>query len=127
MWDNTLLQTHADIRSSISAAEAAAYTKGGVTQHTLSSDLCMACHPNMTLNRDVFATQIPARLAKPPRERRQRLPQALVNTNKGFQQLKSAIFSGMPEFHIRSSLSAAEAAAYTQGGGRSESISMIGR
>ena len=38
---HTLLQTHADIRSSISAAEAAAYTQGGVQR----LDTCSTCKP----------------------------------------------------------------------------------
>jgi hypothetical protein len=38
----------------------------------------MACHPKMTPNRDVSANQIPARQAKNPRERRRRLPRALI-------------------------------------------------
>ena len=40
----------------------------GPAQHTLPMDsTCMACHPNMTLNRGISATPIPARLAKHPR------------------------------------------------------------
>ena len=62
---------------------------------------------DMTLNRDVSATQIPARLARPPRQRRRRLPQAPFFVGfsqtlykQGFQQPKLAIVSGMPEFHL---------------------------
>jgi len=54
----------------------------------------MACHPNMTLNRDVSTTHIAARLAGPPRERRRRLPQA-------------RIFVGFPETQYKRWISAA--------------------
>jgi len=53
------------------------------------------------------AAQIPARLARPPWERRRRLSQALIfvgfsetQYKQGFQQLKLAIFPGMPAFHF---------------------------
>jgi len=66
----------------------------------------MACHPNMTLNRDAAATQIPARLARPPRERRRRLPEVLIfvgfsetQYTQECQQPKLATVSGMPAFH----------------------------
>ena len=59
----------------------------------------------MTLNRDVSATQIPARLARPPRERRWRPPQALVllafqklSTNKDFGSLSWLLSQACPRF-----------------------------
>ena len=76
------------------------------TQHTLVlASTSMACLLNVTLNRDVSATQTPACLATLPQECRRRLAQSLVfvgvsetQHKQGFQQ-PNRQFSGMPAFH----------------------------
>jgi len=61
----------------------------------------MACHPNMTLNRDVSATHIPARLARPPRERRRGLPQALIFVGFSETQYKRRISAAKISYFLR--------------------------
>ena len=61
----------------------------------------MAFHPNMTLNRDVSATHIPARLARPPRERRRRLPQALIFVGFSETQYKRRISAAKIGYFLR--------------------------
>jgi len=69
------------------------------TQHTLSSDsTCMACHPNMTLNRYVSAAQFPTRLARPPREPRGKLPQALILV--GFSKIQCRQRFWLPDWPL---------------------------
>ena len=62
---------------------------------------CVACHPNMTFNRDVSENHIPARLARSPRERAvggSLKPLVLLafqklNPNEGFKAAKKWLFS----------------------------------